>query len=279
MSVSAGRWLTAWHAGAEYGYLPRPGQSPSWELDRLAGDIVRQAARTPAVDATRPGNVLPGTRWLVVSRRPIFHAAEEHLRVAAAVADTGMIRLGSWQGRSARSVREVLSDPWGRYHGVFYAPVRADHPAAGALFNARALQALAWQTVEGGLLIVHVPCRSTNAAPMLAVARTAEEVFGRCLLAVNVQEDGAEMLIFSYRGATEDRFAPLAGLLRDRLAGHATILSGSDLAGLWDRVPVIGRSPGAKCGGGASVPTRQLSQFLKGRASDNSTSTHTNSRR
>ena len=268
-SISAGGWLTAWQRDGRCAYLPVPDQMPVWKLDRLAGDIIRRSVRAsspPVSLVLRPARVGPlasGRRWLVVARRPLIDAADGSLLVDVAVADPAVGRLPIWRRQPVRPALNVLRGGPFQYHGAIYAPIRADHPAGRALFNAVSLRAMASRVTRGGMVIVHAPCSGANTAAMLAVARTARAVFGECLLAIHVDRQTAELLIFSRKGAPAGSMDSLVQPLRTQLAGEAVVLPSSRMEGIWADVPLINRAGGTICGSGAFVTREQLADYIE----------------
>jgi len=267
LSVSGGQWLTAWQQADRFGYLPAPaGKDTGWELDVLLGRLLAHRAsplaETGGPDGDRPphpGDLLPRGRWLVVCRRPVINEAAGNVQVQLAAADPAIAELPFWKGRKPLSIWRVLQAGPFQYHGVFYGPMRADHPAARVVYRSAALRQAATRVARaGGVLIVHVPCAGTNAAPLIAVARTAHELFGEGVAVVRVGVAQAEMLLFFRPRESPTDLQELTQSLREHFAGKAFVLNSARLAPLWAEVPAVRRLVGPGCGGGRSVSLGQL---------------------
>ncbi|NQU76224.1 MAG: hypothetical protein HQ546_07930 [Planctomycetes bacterium] len=274
VSVSAGRWLTAWWHRGDSGYLPMPTEAPECRLDLLAAGMVRKAVAARAIClaagrgfadmASDPFvDLMSGQRWLVVSCRPLLDDGQDGLTVVSAAADPAFGRLAMWRGRDVRAILPVLRTGPFQFNGLFYGPIRADHPAGRVLFNAATIDAVVGRVADGGVLIVHATCAGANVAPMLAVAKTVHERLGESLVAVRVDGRGAELLVFGCPNRSADCLAVLIGPLREQLANDAIILPGSRLAGIWADVPIVGRVGAGACGAGAYVGGEELSALLK----------------
>ena len=269
LSISGGQWLTAWQQADRFGYLPVPdGGDPEWELDLLLGQIL--ARRGPGASEPEGANedvapsltrLLPRGRWLAVCRRPWIDEGRIDLQVQLAAADPAIAELPLWHGRKVLSIWRALQGGPFQYHGVFYGPMRADHPSARVVYRSAALRQAAKRVARGGgMLILHVPCAGPNAAPLLAVARTAEETFGPAVAVVRVGAAGAEILLFCRPNGSGSRAGrqELTQSLRAHFAGKAFVLDSTRLAPLWADVPTVNRLAGPECGAGRSVPLEEL---------------------
>ena len=106
-------------------------------------------------------------------RRPMVEPAAPPLVATTAVADPAMLALPAWRGRPAGDLFTTVAAGPFRYHGILHAPMRADHPAAGVVFNRRMLADLQDRLAPGGVLAVHAWAVGDDIGPILAVARAA----------------------------------------------------------------------------------------------------------
>lgn len=280
VEAHAGLRLTAGQRGEAVGYLPLE-PAVDWQLDLWAGRWLtaedsryrqrlhwrlRPGSTYRRVAESRPAlrDLLPGTPWLFVTRRPVVPPERAYLAIDVAAADTALFRLPAWRGRPAgRSVLPLLRTGPQVYQGALYGPIRADHPDAREFFHARALARLRYdRVVAGGLLAVHVPCAGTDAAPLLAVARTAHERLGPAAVLVLLHEEGTEMLMLTPEGAPGEARRLGDALLEDA-PPEAYVLGSEDLSALWARVPAIDAAVGDPPGRRSAVPRADLETYLR----------------
>ncbi|NLF29934.1 MAG: hypothetical protein GX591_03500 [Planctomycetes bacterium] len=240
--VRAGAWLTAYEQSGLVGYLPRPSRPADPQLDRRFVDMLRTVlGRAEGDDDPARDAVVPGPRWLLVVRRPMVEPAAPPLVATTAVADPAMLALPAWRGRPAGDLFTTVAAGPFRYHGILHAPMRADHPAAGVVFNRRMLADLQERLAPGGVLAVHAWAVGDDIGPILAVARAARENAGPLLVAVRLTDWGAEMLILA-RQDGRPWTAESTALLCTGLGDDVAILPDSGLSALWVDVPAWNHS-------------------------------------
>ncbi|MFW6155291.1 MAG: hypothetical protein ACOC95_08750 [Planctomycetota bacterium] len=237
-AVRSGAWLTAYQEPSLIGYLPRPARTADPQLDRrfvlMLGAIL---GREDDADGRAADEALAvGPRWLLVARRPMVETPGSPLAATTAVADPAMLALPAWRGHEGGDLFATVAAGPFTYHGILHAPMRADHPAAAAVFNRRTLAALQDRLAPGSVLAVHAWAVGDDVAPMLAVARTVRQNAAPLVAAVRLADWGAEMLILARQDGRPWSAESIAAL-SDHLGGDVTILRGEHLSALWADIP------------------------------------------
>ena len=267
LAAQPGPWLMACQAGDACDYLPRFPASAPWELEgwveRLLGG---QQARRPAAEAARTGGPLPAGAWLVAARRPMSPAPDAGVAIDHAVADPAMLGLPAW--RAVGSADDLL--PWAhrsarRYTGVFYSPMRTNHPAARAAFNRSMLDAVAAHLTPGGTMIVHAAC------PGRAWPRCWRWA-GRCTSGWAARRarwpscawpaTGRKLLLIAPLDCPARQADRLAAELRAYAEDDMAVLPGDALMSLWAEVPALSGPTGPAPGQGAEVPLERLRRYI-----------------
>ncbi len=235
-TLRAGAWLTAYEQQPLIGYLPRPSRPADPQLDcrlvaMLAASLRRRTDEDGPIDA-----LAVGPRWLLVVRRPMIEAAGSPLVATTAVADPAALALPAWRGHEAGNLFTTLAAGPFTYHGVLHAPIRADHPAAGVVFNRRTLAALHRRVGPGGVLAVHAWTVGDDIGPILAVARAVRDNTGALVAAVRLADWGAEALILARRDGLAWSDESIAALYI-HLGDDVVILRGEALSALWADIP------------------------------------------
>jgi len=267
-TMSAGVWLTAWQRDGECGYLPVSAHVGGATLDRLAGRMLAKVVADPSwigrkAEARAQLLLIPGPKWLIAGWRPITDAAAPELMSDVVAADPSIGAMPAWEGRQVGDLFAALRSRPGAYHGAVYGPVPADHPAAPTVYNRASLSLVASKLTADGVLLVHASCRGPNAAPVLAVARTVEDVLGPSVVAVRTAGGGIEALIAASKSNPESWLALVPDVIAVHMLGKATCVDGSDLAAWADRIATIDSPAAGTCAAGAFLSTEDLAAYVE----------------